>query len=41
MIGSSPPTWGIHVFLATINANIRFIPTYVGHTWWLFLVHTL
>ena len=31
-IGSSPPTWGIHRGHTRAVDNVRFIPTYVGHT---------
>lgn len=30
--GSSPHTWGIPLILYHIIKNLRFIPTYVGHT---------
>ena len=30
--GSSPPTWGIPGRGSRLLANVRFIPTYVGHT---------
>ena len=30
--GSSPHTWGILQFLPNVPVNLRFIPTYVGHT---------
>ena len=33
MVGSSPHTWGIHYILYSILCYLRFIPTYVGHTW--------
>ena len=32
LIGSSPHTWGILQFLPNVPVNLRFIPTYVGHT---------
>ena len=32
MSGSSPHTWGILVLVLFIPRNLRFIPTYVGHT---------
>ena len=32
LCGSSPHTWGIHVYNAQLNIISRFIPTYVGHT---------
>ena len=31
--GSSPPTWGIRRRLGFFTRRVRFIPTYVGHTW--------
>ena len=31
--GSSPPTWGIRGRVPGNGPGIRFIPTYVGHTW--------
>ena len=31
--GSSPHTWGILIMCAVNPLEIRFIPTYVGHTW--------
>ena len=32
ILGSSPPTWGIHSGLIFFGGMQRFIPTYVGHT---------
>ena len=30
--GSSPHTWGIHIYIIVYLRLLRFIPTYVGHT---------
>ena len=30
--GSSPPTWGIRLAVNEAERQLRFIPTYVGHT---------
>ena len=35
LLGSSPPTWGIRVDFYPCLIVPRFIPTYVGHTWFL------
>ena len=32
--GSSPPTWGIRKMNEDTGNMFRFIPTYVGHTFW-------
>ena len=37
--GSSPHTWGIHPVTLTELLDVRFIPTYVGHTPLLFIFH--
>ena len=32
LVGSSPHTWGIQVLFHGLSLQLRFIPTYVGHT---------
>lgn len=37
-LSSSPHTWGILSFCCKERRNVRFIPTYVGHTVFIYLV---